>query len=435
MSALAQYIKSFETNVMGYDKNQSVITDILMEKGIDVSFDENTEKLINFIPKETLVVYTPAINKENKILGYFKKKQFDIKKRAEVLGYISENKTTIAIAGAHGKTTTSAMLAFVLENSGLGCSALVGGIIKNYKNNLIINNKNNILVLEADEYDKSFLTLKPTYASVSSTDLDHSEIYSSDNELLNTYKKFINFVHNKGKVLINDNISGLKTNNSMSYGLKNTSDMYAFNIKIKDNKQFFDISIKDKIYKNFSINQKGLFNVENSLVVIYFSMKLGVSENKIKKSLNEFEGTTRRFDIHFNNKKHIVIDDYAHHPNEIKNTIKAIKDTYIDKQIILFFQPHTYTRTKKFLSEFAKELSCVDKLCLLPIYAAREKPIYNISSEDLLKKITIKNKTIVNNKNEVLKNIDLKKPSVFVTMGAGDVNKYLSLIAEKIKNV
>ncbi len=445
MSAIARYFFSMKKNVAGYDKTETTLTKNLQKEGINIHFKDE----VNLIPevfknkKECLIVFTPAIPKENKELNFFIKNNFFVKKRAEVLGMISENFKTIAVSGTHGKTTISTMIAHILKNSEIDCDAFLGGISKNYNSNLILRNnqknKNsceNYVVIEADEYDKSFHNLSPEIAVLTSLDKDHLDIYVNKSHLIKSYNVFIKKIKRKGFLIkknsINLKIENLKNLNVLNYSLRcsENSDFYSENIVLRDSYYYFDfVTPKNKIY-NLYVKSQGFVNLENTIASLSVAYILGVKENEMKKALKNFLGVKRRFEYKIKNKNLIFIDDYAHHPEELKRTILSIKEIYTNKKITGIFQPHLYSRTKDFAKEFAENLDLLDKIILMEIYPARELKMKNVSSKLIFDLMKNKNK-ILSKKEELLDILKNEKIEILVTFGAGDIDKIVPKI-EKI---
>jgi len=439
MSALAKYFYAFGKNVAGYDLSTSSVTDELKKMGIDIHFVED----IGLIPTgfynkdETMVVLTPAVPNEHKELIYFMQNNYTIKKRAEVLGIIFNARKGIAISGTHGKTSVSSMTAFIMHNSEKGCSAFLGGILKNINSNLIIDNYSKWVVAEADEFDRSFLQLKPEIALVTWVDSDHLDIYSSHNEIIETFEKFLSQVNTGGKIILKKGIdlNFDKANRDFyTYSLDSVnSDFYALNITNKKGKYTFDINTPDSFIKDVTLPYPGLTNVENAVAAASLAYVAGVDEFTISSALSEFEGVQRRFDIQYDNGICTYIDDYAHHPRELDAIISSVKKLYRGRKITGIFQPHLYTRTRDFAEEFAVSLSALDELVLLDIYPAREKPIMGISSKIILDKVTCSNKILINKK-QLLNELETRNFEVLITMGAGDIDRYVPEIKNLLEN-
>tara|TARA_S200000501_G_scaffold56914_1_gene47098 strand:+ start:264 stop:1616 length:1353 start_codon:yes stop_codon:yes gene_type:complete len=426
MSALANYFLKKNIQVYGYDREASAITENLKNLGSSIIYNYNDFN-VNVLKSDsdnTLVIYTPAISKEHPLLTKFKENEFNIFKRAEVLQKISENSKCIAVAGTHGKTTTSAILAHILKVSDLRFSAFVGGIMVNYNSNFLYNGEDYILV-EADEFDRSFLNLNPNYACITSLDSDHLDIYGDSNSLIEAFEQFKNNIVEGGFLISHEDVEI----NSKKYGIIESSDYLAKNIINNKNYSQFDLRFNGCIVENLKIHLQGLHNVMNSVAAVSIAIELGISDKKILEALKTFKGIERRFSYKIDNESMVLIDDYAHHPEEIKQVYKTLKLIYPNDNLLVVFQPHLYSRTRDMLDEFAQQLSKFDAVILLEIYAAREHPIKGISSDILLKKIQSKYK-FFSEKSELsslIKDIGFK---VNITLGAGDIANEV----EQIKN-
>lgn len=432
MSSLARYFQSKGLFVSGYDKTETQLTKILVAEGMYVIYNDDVTLLperITVLSPETLIIYTPAIPDDSAILNFLKEKQHILHKRAEVLGLLSQSKYTIAVAGTHGKTTTSSMIAHVLTDSGFPCSAFLGGIASNYETNMLISDSN-LLVVEADEYDRSFLTLHPDIAIVTSTDADHLDIYDNSDRLLESFQLFIEQTTDQGVRIIR---KGLSLQTDVSYAQGEEADAYANEVRIIDGEFYFDYHKGDLIIKNLHLGIPGNHNVENAVATITTALLLHIPIDKIKKALSNFKGVKRRFEYIVKGDKNIYIDDYAHHPAELRAFFTAVKSLYPHKKLTAVFQPHLFSRTKDFVDDFASALSMVDELVLMPIYPAREKPIKGVTSEWLLEKITIQNKRILDHIG-VEKLVEDEMPELIVTVGAGNIDRLVNPIKEKLEN-
>ena len=436
MSALARYFNAQGKQVYGYDKVQSNLCNELESEGIEIYYNDTIENIPQHIQEATyneiLVIYTPAISEENRLLNYFKDKEFKLHKRAEVLGVISKESFTIAVAGTHGKTTTSAILAHILNHAGKQSTAFLGGISKNYNTNLMFAEKGNILIVEADEYDKSFLHLQPDVAIITSVDTDHLDIYNDKQDLYNAFKQFASQIKINGLLLLEDSITidlptpdqGMK----LTYSAVNKADYSAENIKVREGKMVFDLIALDIItsmtyvtkQKGLSFILPGIHNVSNAIAASAVACYLGISCDNIAKGLDTFIGINRRFDIHINTHELAFVDDYAHHPQEVSATINAAKLLFPDREITVVFQPHLFSRTKDFALEFADSLSLADQLILLDIYPARELPIEGVNARMLLDLCTLPKKETCS-KQELLKILKRENLDVLITLGAGDI--------------
>jgi len=427
MSSLALYVLNENKEVGGYDKVKSEITDTLISQGATINFNDEF-KIIpkSFLDKEnTLIVYTPAIPLSNKQFVFFKKSGFTIIKRSELLGEISRDKFCIAIAGTHGKTTTSSILSHILFDNNLNFTSFVGGISENYNTNLI-QNGSEIILVEADEFDRSFLTLNPNIACITSIDADHLDIYENEVELKKSFNQFKNNIKKDGVLFVNDQIPM----NGMTYGFNSNSNYFISNYRVNDEVAHFDINFKKSII-SIQFKMQGKHNALNALVAFAIGNFLGINNDDIQKSLSTFKGVKRRFSYILKSPR-VIIDDYAHHPTEIDAVQKSVKEMYPGKKITAVFQPHLYTRTRDFMDQFAESLSEFDEIILTDIYPAREQPIKNIDSQALLKKIK-SNKKLISKKSNLSSCLKNSKSDVFVIMGAGDISDEVQLIKEKIE--
>jgi UDP-N-acetylmuramate--alanine ligase len=439
MSALARYFHASGKNVSGYDLSPSSVTADLEALGIDIHFEQNIQLVASsFLNKaNTMVVLTPAVPSDHAELIYFQQNGFTIKKRAEVLGVIFNAKKGIAISGTHGKTSVTSMTAFIMQQSHVGCSAFLGGILKNINSNLIIDNKSKWVVAEADEFDRSFLQLKPEIALVTWVDSDHMDIYSSHDEIIETFEKFLSQVHTEGKIILKKGIDlnfDRAKREIYTYSLDSVnSDFYALNISDENGKYTFDINTPDSFIKDITLPYPGMTNVENAVAAASVAYLAGVDIDTISDALCEFEGVQRRFDIQVDNGNCIYIDDYAHHPRELDAIIGSVRKLYPDRKITGIFQPHLYSRTRDFADDFAVSLSALDELLLLDIYPAREKPIPGISSSIIFENVTCPNKKLIK-KQDLLSEIDNRDIDILITMGAGDIDRYVSEIKKLLEN-
>ena len=435
MSALARYFNAIGIAVFGYDLTSTTLTKKMESNGMQIIYEENVESIPAEIlanKESSLIVYTPAIPQENKILNYFKNNGFTLHKRAEVLGIISKKFNTIAVAGTHGKTTTSSMIAAVMDYSDVKCNAFLGGIATNFNSNLVLNQNAKWIVVEADEYDKSFLTLVPNIAVVTSTDADHLDIYGDGDEMKKTFQEFVNKVNPKGKLFLQSNVN-LDFGNTSSYDLdKNTSNYYSKNRRVENGNFVFDAVTPTSEIKDIKLGINGLHNIENAIATVAVCQELGIKDKIIKEGLENYKGVKRRFEYQIKEKNLVFIDDYAHHPTEINALVSSVKELYPGKKITGVFQPHLFSRTKDFGNEFATELSKMDELILLEIYPARELPMKGINAEYLKNKMTNTNCNILDKK-EVVENLKQRKLEVLLTIGAGDINELVEPIKLALK--
>ncbi len=434
MSALARYFINRGIYVAGYDKTATILTARLNKEGVDIHFEDNIELIPDVFKQidkkhETLIIYTPAIPDNLNELNYFIDNKYNIFKRSEILGNIVNSSKGIAVAGTHGKTSVSTMITQILKNSELDCSAFLGGISKNFDGNFVSSENSEYVVAEADEFDRSFLKLHPYFGIITSIDADHLDIYKNKNSLINSFVSFAENIKEGGTLFIKKGITiNINNTKTYTYSLQDGGDYYADNLRIHNELYTFDVITPDKTIFDVRLGISGLFNVENSIIAIAVANQLGVNEIHIKKSLKEFTGIQRRFDYKINDKI-IYIDDYAHHPEEIKACITATKHIYKDKKITGIFQPHLYSRTKDFADEFAKSLELLDELILLDIYPARELPIEGVNSDMILKKVNLSNKENCN-LSELFDVLKSKEIEVLLTMGAGDIDTKVEEIKE-----
>jgi UDP-N-acetylmuramate--alanine ligase len=427
MSSLALYFIDKQKSVGGYDKVKSSITNQLSSKGSIINYEDSKANIPNnFLNKEeTLVVYTPAIPKSNKQFVFFQQSSFKILKRSELLGIISKNKFCIAVAGTHGKTTTASILSHILLENNINFTSFIGGISENYNTNFI-HNGDEIILVEADEFDRSFLTLYPDIACITSIDPDHLDVYFNEQSLHDSFTDFTNNVKNEGVLLVNEKIS-IK---GSTFGFDKNSDFHITNYNVSNEEVFFDINYNGLI-SEIKFNMQGRHNALNALVAFAIGLELKIDKLKLSKSLSTFLGVKRRFTYVLKSPK-IIIDDYAHHPKEIEEISKSIKELYPEKKVTAVFQPHLYSRTRDFMSEFADSLSLFDEVILTEIYPAREKPIKNINSKNLLNRIENNNKCLIT-KSNLPKYLSKSSSDILVIMGAGDISEEVNSIKKHIE--
>ena len=428
MSALANYFYSQNKNVYGYDRVKSTLTENLEKKGVEISYEDNINSIplvFNSSSKDQLVIYSSAISNNN-ILSYFSENSYDVCKRSKALGLISEHYYTIAVAGTHGKTTTSIMLSHILKQSNVNCTAFLGGISKNYDTNFLLSDESKYMVVEADEFDRSFLSLNPDIAIITSLDSDHLDIYGSYKEFIDTFQKFASQVKKNGYLILEESIVNKfetpKHVNLFTYSHSSISDFYASSLNFQSDKINFLYNERGKKYNNNNVelSMPGNHNVSNALAAISACSLLDISNKCISQALNSFEGIKRRFDLHINSSEKVYIDDYAHHPTEIIETIKTVKKMFVGRHLTVLFQPHLFSRTDDFKHEFAQSLSLADSLILLDIYPAREKPINGVDSKMLLDLCVNNSKKLIS-KNLVVNNLENQKIDILLTIGAGDI--------------
>jgi len=421
MSALARYFSSKGASVSGYDKTETPLTDQLSREGIKVHYDDNIE----LIDKEAqMVVYTPAVPAGHKELSYYRQNNYTVLKRSDVLGAITRSSFNICVAGTHGKTTTSTMIAHILRRSGYGCNAFLGGIAVNYDSNFWSSEKN-VCVVEADEYDRSFLKLSPDVAVITAMDADHLDIYGTAEAVEQAFIDFSGKLKPGGLLLTRVGLhreQDLKADRHIRYSLQNKmADAHAANIRMDHGSYEFDVLIKKWTIEKVRLNMGGMHNVENAVVAITIAHSLGIENEKIKVAVEDFKGVKRRFEYVIKNKKQIFIDDYAHHPEELKALISGAKSLFPQLKCTVIFQPHLYSRTRDFADGFAESLDMADDVILLPIYPARELPVEGVTSKLIFEKMKNYNKHLMS-KEELLNNMNEKKDGLFITAGAGDVD-------------
>ncbi len=431
MSALARYFKATGKDVAGYDRTNTDLTRELINAGINIHFKDDIELIPdNYSQRsDTLVIITPAIPADHKELTFFRKNNFKIFKRSEVLGLIVNKKNNIAVSGTHGKTTVSTMIAHILSHSQVGCSAFLGGISKNFNSNLVFNEESNYTVTEADEFDRSFLKLFPWFTVITAIDADHLDIYGTKDKLNKTFNQFVNQTKKGGTVLVK---KGLKLSlkydyDYYTYTLTNSADFYAINISLDNDTYSFDVVTPTIKIRNLILNNTGIVNVENAVAATAVSYLIGIDQDTIRGALGKFTGIRRRFDYIIKTKELIYIDDYAHHPREIDAVINSVRKLYPDRKVTGIFQPHLYSRTRDFANEFAESLGNLDELILIDIYPAREMPIKNITSKVIYDKVRLQNKELCT-KEDLLDKLKNRHVEVILTLGAGDIDQFVEPI-------
>ncbi|WP_432671987.1 UDP-N-acetylmuramate--L-alanine ligase [Flavobacterium sp. SM2513] len=416
MSALARYFHTLGKNVAGYDKTPTELTDELMQSGISIHFEDKIDLIpAEFTKETTLVVITPAVPKLQSQWNYFIERNFEVKKRAEVLGIITKNTFCFAVAGTHGKTTTSSILAHILFQSGVDVTSFLGGIVENYNSNLIGNGKT-VTVVEADEFDRSFLHLHPNIACITSMDADHLDIYGDSAAIEASFEEFAAKIEDKNNLFVTTQLplSG------KTVGINEKADFEAINIRIEKSAYIFDIKTDNELINDVRFALPGQHNLTNALMAFAMAKTYGVSDENSKAALNSFKGIRRRFSYQIQSENLVYIDDYAHHPTEINAVHQAVSELYPGQKVLAIFQPHLFSRTRDFADDFAKSLSAFDSVLLLDIYPARELPMEGITSEWLLNKMTNSDKKVVE-KSDLPTEILKSNATVFVTIGAGDI--------------
>ncbi|MEW5846747.1 MAG: UDP-N-acetylmuramate--L-alanine ligase [Bacteroidota bacterium] len=438
MSALARYFIHYRIPVAGYDRVSSDITLSLEEAGASIHYTDSVEAIPSaFLNKEgTLVIYTPAIPAKHGELEFFRSQGFALMKRAQVLGLISSTYKTLAVAGTHGKTTSSTLLAHLLSSS-MGCDAFLGGISRNYSSNLILADQGKqLLVVEADEYDRSFLTLHPYLAIITSVDADHLDIYGTYDAVLNAFQEFVSQIKPGGYLVIKQNIAfkpslgkGIEV---ITYGFTPDCHYYPTNISIHDGLFRFTLVTPQGPIHSLTLGVPGNYNLENALAASAAALTMGISADKLAQGLESFRGVQRRFDVRYRGTKTIYIDDYAHHPNEIEALIRSVREVFPNRKITGIFQPHLYSRTRDFAAEFAAALDKLDKPIITEIYPARELPIAGVTSESIVKLMGNKNAQVVP-KADLINWLKCNNVDILLTIGAGDIDRMINDIVKTLE--
>lgn len=446
MAALERYFKSQGDNVAGYDRTPTELTDSLMAEGIDITFDESADAVPSLYrdPANTLVVYTPAVPDTMPQLRWFRDNGFKVVKRAVVLGEVTRRSKGICFAGTHGKTTTSSMAAHILHTSKAGCNAFLGGVLRNYNSNFLLDASSPYSVIEADEYDRSFHHLSPYIAVVTATDPDHLDIYGTEEAYLESFTRFTQLIHPEGKLIVH---TGLKFRPDAPAGVttytysRDEGDFHAANIRRGNGTIVYDLIVPRDILPEGKVEDIELgvpveINIENSIAAAAATLLTGdVTADDLRTAIASFMGPKRRFEFHLREKEEhgrVIIDDYAHHPDELKASISSVKALYPDRRLTVAFQPHLYTRTRDFAAQFAEALSLADEVVLLDIYPAREEPIPGVTSKIIFDKISCKEKHLISKQllTKTIKNINF---DILLTVGAGDINTFIPEIIESIK--
>lgn len=427
MSALARYFKYIGKKVSGYDKTPSMLTNELIESGIDIHFEDNIGLIpTDYFVENTLVIFTPAVPITHSEWNYFIERQYQVKKRAEVLGLITKDTFSFAVAGTHGKTTTSSILGHILHESGADVTAFVGGIVENYNSNLIGSGKT-VTVVEADEFDRSFLHLHPNIACVTSMDADHLDIYGTSDAIEASFVEFASKVEDINNLFITKELPL----DGVQCSINEDAAYKAFNVRIENGSYVFDVQTPSEIMKDLRFGLPGKHNLMNALMAIAMSKTFGTPTGSIAKALASFNGIRRRFSYQIKSENLVYIDDYAHHPTEINAVHQAVTELYPGRKVLAVFQPHLFSRTRDFADGFAESLSQFDEVFLMDIYPARELPMEGITSEWLLAKMTNSNKKIVA-KNDLLVEIKASNAPIIVTIGAGDIGEMVPSIKKML---
>ena len=433
MSALARYFLSKGIAVNGYDKTATVLTRELEAAGMEIVYEDRPETIPELVD---MVVYTPAIPAVNKILQHFKAKHQQLLKRSDVLQLISESSFNICIAGTHGKTTISTMTAHILRHTGYGCNAFLGGIAANYGTNFW-SHERNVAVIEADEYDRSFLKLSPDIAVISAMDADHLDIYGTAAEMEKAFIAFAGKVKPGGVLFAQsglERVDELQSPRKLTYDLHNKkADFFATGLIAKEGAYHYTVVSNSWVLENVTLNMGGLHNVENSLAAIAIAHELGIEDNSIREAVSAFKGVKRRFEYKLVTERFTYVDDYAHHPEELKALINGARDMFRGKKCTVVFQPHLFSRTRDFVQGFAESLDLADEVILLPIYPAREEPIPGVDS-NMISALMKKSNRVMENKESVLQWIDEHEPELLITAGAGDIDQLTEKITNTLRN-
>lgn len=434
MSALARYFKSIGWRVAGYDKTPTTLTEELQKEEIDIHFED----LGHQIPapfkdiEKTLVIYTPAIPKDHGELNFFKGSTQYLFKRSEVLGLLTRQSKGLGVAGTHGKTTTSSMLAYILHSSHLKCNAFLGGIASNFNSNLVIGKESEFTVIEADEFDRSFLKLTPYASIITSTDPDHLDIYGDEKIFLEGFQKYAALIAPSGYLVKKEGLQVNSTARTVSYAIDSpTADFSAFGLRFQDGRFLFDVRTPSGLMTDVELGIPGIHNAENALACIALAQFIGVTNEEIRIGLKNFKGVKRRFEYQIRTEDLVYIDDYAHHPTEIRALVSSVRLLYPDKRITGVFQPHLFSRTRDFYDGFAEELSKLDEVILLPIYPAREEPIPGVTSEHLLEKVTVKDKKLMQ-PSEAVTHLSKYRQGAILTIGAGDIDRIVEPLRKSL---
>lgn len=437
MSNLARYFLSKGKRVGGYDRTESALTRTLQEEGAFIHYVDDIHSIPAsfFDSKKTLVIYTPAVPPSHSELLFFKEKGHIVMKRAQLLGEITTGSDAICVAGTHGKTTVSSMIAHLLRQSQVGCNAFLGGILKNYNTNLLLSDKSNITVVEADEYDRSFHWLKPWIAVITSADPDHLDIYGTEGAYRESFEKFTSLIRPDGHLIMKKGVAVTPCSRESvkvwSYG-ESEGDFHAENLRIGNGEIVFDLVTPSGIIRDISPGIPVKINVENGVAAAAGALLCGVKPDEIREAMHTFQGAARRFDFHIKTDRIVFVDDYAHHPRELSAAIESIKALYPDRKVTAVFQPHLYSRTRDFAGDFAESLSLLDNVILLDIYPAREEPIEGVSSQIIFDKVRSKEK-ILCTKQELKDLLRKKDLEVLVTFGAGDIDRMLPEIEQLLR--
>ena len=439
MSALARYFAAKGYRVLGYDRTTSPLTQALESEGIEVQYDENLDWVRCLDVEKTVVVRTPAVPEDMAVYVYLREHGFRILKRAEVLGMVTRSERALCVAGTHGKTTTSTILAHILHQSHVGTNAFLGGIANNYHTNLLLDDSENVVV-EADEFDRSFHHLTPYMSVITSMDPDHLDIYGTEDAYRESFEKYARLVERA--LVVHKRISDIGNRVSAkvySYAVNEKADFYADNVRVKDGEIWFDLHTPEHIIADVQLGVPVWVNVENGVAAMAVAWLMGATDEELKAGMSSFSGVYRRFNIHVNTQQVAYVDDYAHHPMELKACIESVRRLYPERYVLGVFQPHLFSRTQDFADEFAAVLSSLDEVALLPIYPAREKPIEGVTSEWLMLKVQAKRALVQPGvlakylRERVKSCVGNGKDCVVITMGAGDIDRQVKDIAKALQ--
>lgn len=437
MSALVRYFLSKQKRVGGYDKTPSELTDKLIEEGADIHYKDSVDEIAEDFkdPATTLIVYTPAIPGDHTEFCFFKENGFQIMKRSQVLGMLTKTSKGLCVAGTHGKTTTSTMAAHLLHNSHVECNAFLGGISKNYGTNLLLSDKSDYVVIEADEFDRSFHWLTPYISVITSTDADHLDIYGTKEEYLESFRHYTSLISSDGALIIHENLElkpDVKPGTKIYTYSREKGNFHAENVRIGNGEIFFDFISPLGNIKDIQLGVPVAINIDNGIAAMAIAQMSGVTNEEIKAAMATFRGVDRRFDFKIKNDKVVFLSDYAHHPAEIKQSILSMRALYQDKKISAVFQPHLYTRTRDFYKDFADSLSLLDEVIIIDIYPAREKPIPGVTSQLIYDNLAPSVEKYMCKKEELLDLLKKKEFQVLITLGAGDIDNFVPDICDII---
>ncbi len=434
MSGLARYFTHIGCAVFGYDRTETLLTQALQQEGMDIIFADDASLIPNGFDRPdpaALVIYTPAIPEDSAILHHFRSAGFELYKRSQVLGLISKSMFTVAVAGTHGKTTTSSMIAHILTEAGKDCTAFLGGIASNYDSNVLYGSSN-IVVVEADEYDRSFLTLYPDLAVITSMDADHLDIYGDHEHLTDSFRMFASQIKAGGTLIAKQGLPLTHSFTSYTAGAE-AADVVAANIRIQDGSFWFDMQSAGLTIADIEMGIPGVHNIENALAAIQVALLMDVEPDAVKAALASFKGVKRRFEYVVKQDNNVYIDDYAHHPEELKACLSSVKRLYPERKLTVVFQPHLFTRTRDFADGFAEALDMADELLMLDIYPARELPIDGVTAHTILEKMQLQDKMLLS-KPEAITHVQSTRPELLLTVGAGDIDQLVEPFKQALQH-